>query len=43
MDAFAFLLNDPRWRYIPKLLETPKTVETESDRINIGKLRALMN
>lgn len=43
VDAFAFLLNDPRWRFIPKLLETPKTVETESDRINIGKLRALMN
>ena len=42
LDAFAFLLNDPRFSRIPKLLETPKTVETESDRINIAQLRALV-
>ncbi|MCU1246329.1 MAG: Endonuclease [Acidobacteria bacterium] len=43
MDAFAFVLNDPRFTRIPKLLETPKTIETESDRTNLGKLRALIN
>jgi deoxyribonuclease-4 len=43
MDAFAFVLNDPRFTRIPKLLETPKTIETESDRTNLAKLRALIN
>jgi deoxyribonuclease-4 len=42
LDAFGYLLNDERFRYIPKVIETPKTVETESDRINLGKLRSLM-
>ena len=42
LDAFAFLLNDERFARIPKLLETPKTVETESDRTNIAQLRALV-
>jgi deoxyribonuclease IV len=43
LDAFAFLLNDPRFARIPKVIETPKTVETESDRINLAKLRSLMH
>ncbi|HEY3051843.1 MAG TPA: deoxyribonuclease IV, partial [Thermoanaerobaculia bacterium] len=42
LDAFAFVLNDPRFARIPKLLETPKTVETESDRVNIATLRSLV-
>jgi deoxyribonuclease-4 len=42
LDAFAFVLNDPRFARIPKLLETPKTVETESDRVNITTLRSLV-
>lgn len=42
VDAFAFVLNDPRFERIPKLIETPKTVETESDRVNIGLLRSLI-
>ncbi len=42
LDGFAFLLNDERFARIPKLLETPKTVETESDRVNIAQLRALV-
>ena len=42
VDAFAFVLNDPRFARIPKLIETPKTVETESDRVNIGLLRSLI-
>ncbi|HEX7708021.1 MAG TPA: deoxyribonuclease IV [Thermoanaerobaculia bacterium] len=42
LDAFAFLLNDERFRAIPKLIETPKTIETESDRKNLTVLRSLI-
>ena len=41
LDAFAYLLNDPRFRYIPKVIETPKTYETESDLHNMATLRSL--
>ena len=41
-DAFAYVVNDPRFRRIPKVLETPKDVEHESDRKNLGVLRSLM-
>jgi deoxyribonuclease-4 len=40
--AFALLLNDARFKRIPKVLETPKTVETESDLENIRTLRSLV-
>jgi deoxyribonuclease-4 len=43
LDAFAFLLNDQRFRGIPKLIETPKTIETESDQKNLKLLRSLIN
>ena len=43
LEAFRMLLNDERFRRIPKLLETPKTVETESDRKNIDVLRSLLS
>jgi len=42
LEPFRFVLNDPRFARIPKLLETPKTVETISDQKNIGLLRSLM-
>jgi deoxyribonuclease-4 len=42
LDAFAFLLNDPRFSRIPKVIETPKTIETVSDRRNLRKLRSLI-
>ncbi len=42
LDAFAFVLNDPRFRRIPKVIETPKSVEHESDRRNLATLRALL-
>ena len=42
LDAFAFLLNDPRFAKIPKVIETPKTIETTSDRQNLRKLRSLI-
>jgi deoxyribonuclease-4 len=43
LDAFSFVLNDPRFARIPKLLETPKTVETVSDQENIRLLRSLVS
>ncbi|HVS30123.1 MAG TPA: deoxyribonuclease IV [Thermoanaerobaculia bacterium] len=43
IDGFRFALNDARFSRIPKLLETPKTIETESDRMNIGMLRSLLS
>lgn len=42
LDAFRFLLNDERFRGVPKLLETPKPVENESDRKNLTLLRSLL-
>ena len=42
LDGFSFLLNDERFRGIPKLLETPKKVEHESDRRNLATLRSLL-
>ncbi|MDQ3281045.1 MAG: deoxyribonuclease IV [Acidobacteriota bacterium] len=42
LDAFRFLLNDTRFKRIPKVLETPKPVETESDRKNMATLRSLL-
>lgn len=42
IDAFAFLLNDRRFHGIPKVIETPKTIETESDRMNLATLRSLI-
>lgn len=43
IEAFRFLLNDERFRGIPKLLETPKPVEHESDRKNLTLLRSLLS
>ncbi|HEV8659983.1 MAG TPA: deoxyribonuclease IV [Thermoanaerobaculia bacterium] len=42
LGAFGFVLNDARFARIPKLLETPKSVETESDRTNLSTLRSLI-
>ncbi len=42
LEPFRFLLNDPRFARIPKLLETPKPVEHESDRRNLAVLRSLV-
>ena len=43
LDAFALLLNDERFKRIPKLIETPKTIETESDQKNLTTLRSLIS
>ena len=42
LEAFRLLLNDPRFTRIPKVIETPKTVETESDQRNLTVLRGLI-
>ena len=42
LEPFRFLLNDARFARIPKVLETPKTVETESDLKNLRTLRGLI-
>ena len=42
LDPFRFLLNDARFSRIPKVLETPKPVEHESDRQNLKVLRSLV-
>ncbi|HXA20123.1 MAG TPA: deoxyribonuclease IV [Thermoanaerobaculia bacterium] len=43
VEAFRFLLNDERFRGIPKLLETPKPIEHESDKKNLSLLRSLLS
>ena len=42
LEPFRFLLNDPRFARIPKVIETPKTVETISDQRNLHVLRSLV-
>jgi deoxyribonuclease IV len=42
LEPFRFLLNDPRFKYLPKVIETPKPVEHESDRRNLEVLRGLV-
>jgi deoxyribonuclease IV len=42
LEPFRFLLNDPRFTRIPKVIETPKTVETISDQRNLRVLRSLV-
>ncbi|HEX2120553.1 MAG TPA: deoxyribonuclease IV, partial [Thermoanaerobaculia bacterium] len=42
LDAFRFLLNDDRFRRIPKVIETPKPIETVSDQRNLAVLRGLI-
>lgn len=43
LEGFRLLLNDERFRGIPKLLETPKKIEHESDRRNLATLRSLIS
>lgn len=42
LDAFRHLLNDARFARIPKVIETPKTIETTSDVKNLTTLRSLI-
>ncbi|MFP5246649.1 MAG: deoxyribonuclease IV [Thermoanaerobaculia bacterium] len=42
LDGFRWLLNDARFTKIPKVIETPKPIEHESDRRNLTRLRSLI-
>jgi deoxyribonuclease-4 len=42
LEPFRLLLNDARFARLPKVLETPKPIETESDLRNMRTLRSLI-
>ncbi len=42
LDAFRFVLNDPRFKRIPKVIETPKPLDPGSDIENLTTLRSLL-
>jgi len=42
LSAFRFIMNDPRFVKIPKILETPKGDNDEMDGVNLKTLRDLM-
>lgn len=41
LSAFRFIMNDPRFAKIPKILETPKGDKDEMDEVNLKTLRDL--
>jgi deoxyribonuclease-4 len=42
LNPFRFILNDPRFAKVPKILETPKGDNEEMDAVNLGILRGLV-
>ena len=42
LTGFRLLLNDPRFRHLPMVLETPKGKEMEEDKENLAVLRGLV-
>ena len=42
LEAFRFIMRDPRFRKIPKVLETPKGTEMKEDVENMRTLRSLL-
>ncbi len=42
LNPFRFILNDPRFTSIPKILETPKGDNDEMDLVNLALLRSLI-
>ena len=42
LAAFRFIMNEPRFRKIPKVLETPKGKELREDIVNMRTLRRLI-
>ena len=41
--GFRNIMNDPRWRDLPGLLETPKGPELKEDKVNLRVLRSLVD
>ncbi len=42
LDAFRYILRDPRWQCLPMVLETPKGNDHRADRRNLRLLRSLL-
>ncbi len=42
LEGFRFLMNDPRFVKIPKILETPKGDDNEMDGVNLSLLRGMV-
>lgn len=42
LNPFRFILNDPRFAAVPKILETPKGDNDEMDAVNLAVLRGLV-
>jgi len=42
LNPFRFILNDPRFATVPKILETPKGDNDEMDGVNLALLRGLV-
>ncbi len=42
LNPFRFILNDPRFITVPKILETPKGDNDEMDAVNLALLRGLV-
>lgn len=42
LNPFRFILNDPRFERVPKILETPKGDNDEMDAVNLRLLRSLV-
>ena len=41
LDAFRYIMREPRFRSIPKVIETPKGRDMAEDVVNLATLRAL--
>jgi deoxyribonuclease IV len=42
LDAFRYIMREPRFRSIPKVLETPKGKDMAEDVVNLATLRSLL-
>lgn len=42
LAAFRYLMNEPRFQKVPKVLETPKGKDLAEDRANLATLRSLV-
>jgi deoxyribonuclease-4 len=42
LEAFRYIMNNPRFARIPKVLETPKGPDMKEDLENLARLRALV-
>ena len=42
LDAFRYIMREPRFRNIPKVLETPKGKDMAEDVVNLATLRSLL-